>query len=145
MMDDSILNPESLEKDEKKKKKKEEKEQERAEKDKMASERTLLAYERTLLAWLRTATSLMTFGFAIYKLLQERISKPGHYPLLEYISPKSVGLVMIGLTLAVIRYIEVLKKYNQYSPKIYRSAVMIQAYVILMLSLLLIIGAVIGQ
>ena len=150
MMDDDILNPETSEKSEKKKKKKEEKEQERAEKDKMASERTLLAYERTLLAWLRTATSLMTFGFAIFKLLQERVSQPGDHPIAKYISPKSVGLIMIGsgfvgLILAIIRYIEVQKRYNVYSPKIYRSAVMIQAYVILSLSLLLIIGALIGK
>ncbi len=146
-MDEELINPEISEK---KKKKKEEKDQERAEKDKMASERTLLAYERTLLAWLRTATSLMTFGFAIYKLLQERASQPGDHPLMRYISPRTVGLIMIGsgfvgLTLAIIRYIEVQKRYNVYSPKIYRSAVMIQAYVILALSLLLIIGAIIGK
>jgi len=150
MMDDDILNPETSEKGEKKKKKKEEKEQERAEKDKMASERTLLAYERTLLAWLRTATSLMTFGFAIYKLLQERANQPGDHPIMRYISPKTVGLIMIGsgfvgLTLAIIRYIEVQKRYGVYTPKIYRSAVMLQAYVILALSLLLIIGAALGK
>lgn len=32
----------------------------------LALERTWLAEERTLLAWVRTATSLITFGFAIY-------------------------------------------------------------------------------
>jgi putative membrane protein len=149
-MEDEIFNPGLPESSEKKKKKKEEKEQERAEKDKMASERTLLAYERTLLAWLRTATSLMTFGFAIFKLLQERAHQAGDHPLLKYISPRAVGVVMIGsgfigLTLAVIRYIEVQKRYNQYSPKIYRSAVMIQAYVILSLSVMLIIGAILGK
>ncbi len=146
-MEDEIINPE---KSEKKKKKKEEKELERTEKDKMASERTMLAYERTLLAWLRTATSLMTFGFAIFKLLQERAHQPGDHPLIKYISPKTVGLIMIGsgfvgLTLAVIRYIEVLKRYNQYSPQIYRSAVMIQVYVILSLSAMLMVGAIVGK
>jgi len=145
-MEDEITNPEIPDK---KKKKKEEKEQERAEKDKMASERTLLAYERTLLAWLRTATSLMTFGFAIYKLLSEKAHQPGEHFLLKYISPKTVGLVMIGsgfvgLTMAVMRYIQVLKRYEVYEPKIFRSPIMIQVYVILALSALLIIGALFG-
>jgi putative membrane protein len=34
---------------------------------KLALERTFLAYERTMMAWNRTATSMITFGFALYK------------------------------------------------------------------------------
>ena len=146
-MEDEITNPEIPDK---KKKKKEEKEQERAEKDKMASERTLLAYERTLLAWLRTATSLMTFGFAITKLLQEKARMPGDHPLLKYIAPKMVGMIMIGsgflgLSLAIFRYLQVQKNYDRYDRKIFFSPVMLQAYVILLLSALLIVGAIIGK
>jgi putative membrane protein len=33
---------------------------------KLAFDRSWLAEERTMLAWVRTATSLITFGFAIY-------------------------------------------------------------------------------
>ena len=33
----------------------------------LALDRTRLAYERTLMAWVRTATSLISFGFTIYK------------------------------------------------------------------------------
>ena len=33
----------------------------------LAMERTLLAQDRTLMAWVRTATSLISFGFTIYK------------------------------------------------------------------------------
>jgi len=36
----------------------------------LAAERTRLAYERTLMAWVRTATSLISFGFTIYKFFQ---------------------------------------------------------------------------
>ena len=36
----------------------------------LAFERTRVAYERTLMAWVRTATSLITFGFTIYKFFQ---------------------------------------------------------------------------
>jgi uncharacterized membrane protein YidH (DUF202 family) len=36
----------------------------------LAVERTWLAYERTLMAWVRTATSMISFGFSIYKFFQ---------------------------------------------------------------------------
>jgi uncharacterized membrane protein YidH (DUF202 family) len=36
----------------------------------LAVERTRVAYDRTMLAWTRTATSLITFGFTIYKFFQ---------------------------------------------------------------------------
>ncbi len=36
----------------------------------LAKERNLEAAERTLLAWIRTSLSLITFGFAIYKIVQ---------------------------------------------------------------------------
>ena len=38
---------------------------------KLAYDRTRLAYERTLMAWVRTGTSLITFGFTIYKFFEE--------------------------------------------------------------------------
>ena len=37
---------------------------------KLAFDRTRAAYERTMMAWIRTATSLITFGFTIYKFFQ---------------------------------------------------------------------------
>jgi uncharacterized membrane protein YidH (DUF202 family) len=36
----------------------------------LALERTRLAHERTLMAWVRTATSLISFGFTIYKAFE---------------------------------------------------------------------------
>ena len=36
----------------------------------LAVERTRLAYERTLMAWVRTATSLISFGFTLFKFFQ---------------------------------------------------------------------------
>lgn len=36
----------------------------------LAAERTYLAAERTMLSWVRTATSLITFGFSVYKFFQ---------------------------------------------------------------------------
>jgi len=36
----------------------------------LAFARTRAAYERTMMSWIRTATSLITFGFSIYKFFQ---------------------------------------------------------------------------
>ena len=36
----------------------------------LATDRTRLAHDRTLMAWVRTATSLISFGFTIYKFFQ---------------------------------------------------------------------------
>jgi putative membrane protein len=66
---------------------------------KLAVDRTRLAYERTLMAWIRTATSLITFGFSIYKFFQieaeSAFSKSG-----RLIGPREFALLMITIGLA---------------------------------------------
>ena len=36
----------------------------------LSAERTRLLYERTMMSWIRTATTLITFGFTLYKFFQ---------------------------------------------------------------------------
>ena len=59
----------------------------------LAVERTRLAYERTMMAWVRTGTSLITFGFTIYKFFQldSRSTESG-----ALIGPREFALLMIG-------------------------------------------------
>ena len=63
----------------------------------LAVDRTRLAYERTLMAWVRTATSLISFGFTIYKFFQflheESAGKMPHAKHL--IGPRQFALLMI--------------------------------------------------
>jgi hypothetical protein len=47
---------------------------------KLAIERTRLAHERTLMAWVRTATSLISFGFSVYKFFQYLSESQGAPP-----------------------------------------------------------------
>jgi putative membrane protein len=78
----------------------------------LAVERTRLASERTLMAWIRTCTSLIAFGFTIFKFFQylateERRRAP-------IVSPWVVGMVMIlvgltGLTLAWFQHRQEMK------------------------------------
>ena len=63
----------------------------------LAVERTRVAYERTMLAWVRTGTSLITFGFGVYKFFQiER--KPSAQDYL--IGSQQFGLILVGIGLA---------------------------------------------
>jgi len=67
--------------------------------------RTMMAADRTLMAWIRTALSLLSFGFAIYKILQE-LEQSGK--TLPEPSPRNAGLVFAisGTTAMVMGTIE---------------------------------------
>jgi putative membrane protein len=65
---------------------------------KLAFNRTWLAEERTLMAWIRTATSLITFGFAIYSFFAIP-SGAGHGLTSRHLGAQmfSLGLIVMGL------------------------------------------------
>jgi len=67
----------------------------------LALDRTRLAFERTLMAWVRTATSLISFGFTIYKFFQYlhegRPEVDG-----RILGPRNFALLMIGIGLTAL-------------------------------------------
>ncbi|RDH74497.1 DUF202 domain-containing protein [Mycolicibacterium moriokaense] len=72
----------------------------------LAADRTRLAHERTLMAWIRTSTSLIAFGFTIFKFFQylatsEQVRRP-------VFSPWLIGLLMIvvGLTALTLAWFQ---------------------------------------
>jgi putative membrane protein len=67
----------------------------------LAVDRTRLAYERTLMAWVRTATSLISFGFTIYKFFQFEAGRDA-VPQSRLLSPRQFGMIMIGTGLAAL-------------------------------------------
>lgn len=72
----------------------------------LAVERTRLALERTLMAWIRTSTSLIAFGFTIFKFFQYLSTEEHrHRPI---VSPWVVGMVMIviGLTALALAWFQ---------------------------------------
>jgi putative membrane protein len=75
---------------------------------KLAFERTRVAYERTMQAWIRTATSLITFGFTVYKFFQ--IDRPPNFkpPQGQLIGSQQFGeiLVLLGLGALLLSSIE---------------------------------------
>jgi putative membrane protein len=67
----------------------------------LAVERTRLAHERTLMAWVRTATSLISFGFTIYKFFQ--FLREGKPPAVEgLIGLRAFATLMIGIGLTAL-------------------------------------------
>lgn len=71
-------------------------EQELSTSTKLAIERTRLAHERTLMAWVRTATSLISFGFTIYKFFEYLRESQGAATR-SAIGPREFAVVMIGI------------------------------------------------
>jgi putative membrane protein len=72
----------------------------------LALARTRAAYERTMMSWIRTATSLITFGFSVYKFFQ--LEAPARQLQNHLIGPRqfALALVSIGLLSLVIATIE---------------------------------------
>jgi len=65
----------------------------------LSFERTMLSHERTLMAWIRTATSLITFGFTIYKFFDlEAMGPIGSRPH-RIFGPRQFAILMIGIGL----------------------------------------------
>jgi inner membrane protein YidH len=114
----------------------------------LALERTRVAYERTMMAWVRTGTSLITFGFAVYKFFQLEISGTDYQePLIKtsLIGPREFGLVLIGigllsLLLGTIEHGRDLRMLQDQYPGMPRSGTSMIAVLIGILGLLAFVG-----
>ena len=76
---------------------------------KLAYERTQLAHERTMMAWIRTATSLISFGFTIYKFFEFLHQEQPAAPSSGLLGSRGFSFVMItaglvALALAIVQH-----------------------------------------
>jgi len=65
-------------------------------------QRTFLAYDRTLMAWIRTSTSLITFGFSIYKFFAYLVDGDDTPLANTMFGPREFALVMISIGLVTL-------------------------------------------
>jgi putative membrane protein len=86
--------------------------------------RTCMAADRTLMAWVRTALSMISFGFTIYKFLQDvnRYVRENGGTVIREQGPRNLGLSLIvlgtgGLLLASIQHWSLLKELNAGKPR----------------------------
>jgi inner membrane protein YidH len=75
---------------------------------KLSVERTRLAHERTLMSWVRTATSLISFGFTVYKFFEYLREHQTISPSDGSIGPREFAMIMIlvGLISLVLATVE---------------------------------------
>lgn len=69
---------------------------------KLAFDRTQLAADRTILAWVRTATSLITFGFAIYSFFG--IPTGAGHAHVSHLGPRVFALALIAIGLLSLMF-----------------------------------------
>lgn len=104
----------------------------------LALERTRAAYERTMMSWIRTSTSLITFGFTIYKFFQLEGLRSRENQL---IGPRGFSLILVSiglgsLVLATIEHRGNISRLNAQYPGKPRSLAAILAATIALLGLL---------
>lgn len=81
----------------------------------LAYERTRIAYERTMMAWIRTATSLIAFGFSVYKFFEIEIDLKSGPVVAKLLGPRGFGLALIvigllSLVLGVLEHVRDLRR-----------------------------------
>ena len=67
-----------------------------------AFERTILSHERTLMSWVRTATSLITFGFSIYKFFQLELGASVRPRIPQVLGAREFAMIMIAIGLVAL-------------------------------------------
>jgi len=115
----------------------------------LATDRTRLAHDRTLMAWVRTATSLISFGFTIYKFFQylreqnavsgDRIFGPREYALLMI----SVGIV--ALVFATLQHRRDMKALRAVYPEVPYSLVTVLAGFISLIGVVTLLAVIFRQ
>ncbi|HXY32258.1 MAG TPA: DUF202 domain-containing protein [Gemmatimonadaceae bacterium] len=68
----------------------------------LAVDRTRLAHDRTMMAWIRTATSMISFGFTIYKFFQEQREVAHLGESHRIFGSREFGMLLVGLAIVCL-------------------------------------------
>jgi len=115
---------------------------------KLAYDRTRLAYENTMMAWVRTATSLITFGFSVYKFFQ--FDTKGAEQVERLFGPRGFALMMItfglvSLLAGTVQHVISLRALRAQYPAVPRSVAALLAGLISILGILVLIAVLFRQ
>lgn len=115
---------------------------------KLSYDRTRLAYENTMMAWVRTATSLITFGFSVYKFFQLDLKRGEQFTGL--IGPREFGLMMIvigivSLIAGTVQHVASMQRLRAQCPGVPRSMASLLAALISALGILALFAVVFRQ
>jgi putative membrane protein len=118
---------------------------------KLAIERTRAACDRTMMAWIRTGTSLISFGFAIFKFFQLELphGAQGNYPHYR-IGTREFALIMVvvgmlSLLMGTVEYRRNIQALRKLDPDIPRSLAGVLAGLIFMIGTLALVLVIYRQ
>jgi len=113
----------------------------------LAVDRTWLAHERTLMAWVRTATSMISFGFTIAKLVPQRESVQESWLLDTHtFASIMIGVALVALTMAAIQHRREMRTLRAHYPKhVPYSNAMLVASLVAGFGILAFVGVLIGR
>ena len=111
-------------------------------------ERTQIAYEQSMMSWVRTATSLITFGFTIYKFFQ--LELPGRSERTRLLGPREfavslVGLGLVSLALATLQHRRSMQVLKEEWPDAPRSLAVVLAALISILGIVAFLAMIFQQ
>jgi putative membrane protein len=114
----------------------------------LSYDRTRLAYENTMMSWVRTATSLITFGFSVYKFFQ--FDTKGAEQVERLVTPRGFALMMItfglvSLLAGTIQHVTSIRQLRAEYPGVPRSVAALLAGLISILGLLALIAVIFRQ
>ena len=114
----------------------------------LAYDRTRLAYENTMMAWVRTATSLITFGFSVYKFFQFDTKGAAHVERL--VGPRGFALMMItcgliSLAAGTVQHITSMRQLRAQNPGMPRSIAALLAFLISFLGIFALLAVLFRQ
>ena len=113
----------------------------------LAVDRTRLAHERTLMAWVRTATSMISFGFSIAKLVPN-VTPAGREGIFDTKTFASImiGVALIALTAATIQDYRAMKALRaRYPANVPRSTALAVAALVAGFGIFAFIGVRLGR
>jgi putative membrane protein len=111
----------------------------------MAADRTWMAHERTLMAWIRTATSMISFGFTIYKFFEGRPPNPHTLLTSRDFAILMIGFGLTALTLATIQHLIDIRSIADLTTRKRRSIALVLAILLAVLGTIAFVSAVLRQ
>lgn len=108
----------------------------------MAADRTWMAHERTLMAWIRTATSMISFGFTIYKFFEGRPPNPHAILTSRDFAILMIGFGLIALILATIQHLIEIRSIADLTTRKRRSIALVLAILLALLGTIAFVSAV---
>ena len=108
----------------------------------MAADRTWMAHERTLMAWVRTATTMIGFGFTVYKFFEGRPPNPHALLTSRDFAILMIGFGLIALVLATVQHAIDIRSIANLTTRKRRSIAMVLSILLAALGIIAFVSAV---